>query len=196
MQLSRLGYYSDYVVYPLVITGLAAAAFAGDGAQESAAWFAAFLAGLGLWTLMEYFLHRFAFHRISLFVPMHGLHHTTPLALVGTPTWLSLTALGFGILAPAWLSFGFNVASGVTAGVMIGYLWYGFVHHVIHHQPKMPLTALFNGLRAWHLRHHYSKKSGNFGVTTTLWDRVFGTTISVAANAAADAGRGTAAPPA
>jgi sterol desaturase/sphingolipid hydroxylase (fatty acid hydroxylase superfamily) len=29
------------------------------------------------------------------------------------------------------------------------------------------------------MRHHYSPKSGNFGVTTRLWDRVFGTAISV-----------------
>ena len=33
-------------------------------------------------------------------------------------------------------------------------------------------------LRAWHMRHHYSPKSGNFGVTTRLWDHVFGTAIS------------------
>jgi sterol desaturase/sphingolipid hydroxylase (fatty acid hydroxylase superfamily) len=27
------------------------------------------------------------------------------------------------------------------------------------------------------MRHHYSPKSGNFGVTTSVWDRVFGTAI-------------------
>jgi sterol desaturase/sphingolipid hydroxylase (fatty acid hydroxylase superfamily) len=27
------------------------------------------------------------------------------------------------------------------------------------------------------MRHHYSPKSGNFGVTTPLWDHVFGTAI-------------------
>jgi sterol desaturase/sphingolipid hydroxylase (fatty acid hydroxylase superfamily) len=27
------------------------------------------------------------------------------------------------------------------------------------------------------MRHHYSPKRGNFGVTTPIWDYVFGTTI-------------------
>jgi sterol desaturase/sphingolipid hydroxylase (fatty acid hydroxylase superfamily) len=29
------------------------------------------------------------------------------------------------------------------------------------------------------MRHHYSPRSGNFGVTTSLWDHVFGTAINV-----------------
>jgi sterol desaturase/sphingolipid hydroxylase (fatty acid hydroxylase superfamily) len=29
-----------------------------------------------------------------------------------------------------------------------------------------------------HLRHHYSPRPGNFGVTTPLWDHVFGTYIA------------------
>jgi len=28
------------------------------------------------------------------------------------------------------------------------------------------------------MRHHHSPKRGNFGVTTPLWDYVFGTAIS------------------
>jgi sterol desaturase/sphingolipid hydroxylase (fatty acid hydroxylase superfamily) len=29
------------------------------------------------------------------------------------------------------------------------------------------------------MRHHFSPQRGNFGVTTPLWDYVFGTTIRV-----------------
>jgi sterol desaturase/sphingolipid hydroxylase (fatty acid hydroxylase superfamily) len=29
------------------------------------------------------------------------------------------------------------------------------------------------------MRHHYSPRSGNFGVTTSVWDRIFRTAISV-----------------
>jgi sterol desaturase/sphingolipid hydroxylase (fatty acid hydroxylase superfamily) len=29
------------------------------------------------------------------------------------------------------------------------------------------------------MRHHFSPKGGNFGVTTHLWDHVFGTAIRV-----------------
>ena len=53
---------------------------------------------------------------------------------------------------------------------MLGYWWYGIVHHVIHHGAHKRSNAYFSELRAWHMRHHYSPKSGNFGVTTGLWD--------------------------
>jgi sterol desaturase/sphingolipid hydroxylase (fatty acid hydroxylase superfamily) len=48
---------------------------------------------------------------------------------------------------------------------------------MIHHHAHDSSSGYFNDLRAWHMRHHYSPKHGNFGVTTPLWDRVFGTVI-------------------
>jgi sterol desaturase/sphingolipid hydroxylase (fatty acid hydroxylase superfamily) len=60
---------------------------------------------------------------------------------------------------------------------MVGYTIYGLVHHVIHHRRNSPTNKYLNDLRAWHMRHHYSPRSGNFGVTTPLWDHVFGTAI-------------------
>jgi sterol desaturase/sphingolipid hydroxylase (fatty acid hydroxylase superfamily) len=62
---------------------------------------------------------------------------------------------------------------------MIGYWWYGIVHHVIHHRANKSAPGYFNDLRTWHMRHHYSPKEGNFGVTTPVWDHVFGTAIGV-----------------
>jgi sterol desaturase/sphingolipid hydroxylase (fatty acid hydroxylase superfamily) len=47
---------------------------------------------------------------------------------------------------------------------------------LIHH-PKFRLPLL-GRLRRWHLEHHYSKKAGNFGVTTPVWDYVFRTAIA------------------
>jgi 4-hydroxysphinganine ceramide fatty acyl 2-hydroxylase len=55
---------------------------------------------------------------------------------------------------------------------------------VIHHRAAKSSSAYFTELRAWHMRHHYSPKSGNFGVTTRIWDHVFGTAISVRDKAA------------
>jgi len=177
MQLSKLSYYSDYVAYPIVIAGLSTLGLVGETAGAFALWLAAVGAGLVLWTLMEYFLHRVALHRIAYFVPMHGLHHSAPLAYVGTPTWLSVSLLGAGLFAPAWGLFGLSIATGITVGVMAGYVYYGLVHHLIHHRRGGPLAGLLQGLRASHLRHHYSPQQGNFGVTTGIWDRVFGTVI-------------------
>ncbi len=177
MQLSKYEYYSDYVAYPIVIGALAAAALLRANWQVAAHWTVAALAGVGGWTLMEYVLHRIALHRIAFFVPMHGLHHSAPLAFIGTPTWLSVSLLICGIFAPAWALSSFTVASGLTAGVMLGYLWYGLVHHLIHHRSGESPMPFLKDLRVWHMRHHYSPKSGNFGVTTAFWDRVFGTAI-------------------
>ncbi|HEX4242065.1 MAG TPA: sterol desaturase family protein [Steroidobacteraceae bacterium] len=178
MRLSRLSYYSDFVVYPLVLAALAAIDFNRGPRASGIEWIAAAAAGLLLWTLMEYALHRVALHRMAYFSPMHGLHHASPLDLIGTPTWVSVSVLCAGILIPAWACLGFNVADGLTIGVMLGYWWYGIVHHVIHHHASSPSSSYFNELRAWHMRHHYSPKRGNFGVTTGLWDHVFGTAIA------------------
>ncbi len=98
--------------------------------------------GLVFWTLLEYALHRVALHRMPYFSPMHGLHHASPLALIGTPTWMSVSILVSAVLMPAWLWLGFIVADGLTVGVMLGYLWYGTVHHVIHHHATQFLAVL------------------------------------------------------
>jgi sterol desaturase/sphingolipid hydroxylase (fatty acid hydroxylase superfamily) len=73
--------------------------------------------------------------------------------------------------------FGLSIATGVTVGVMAGYVYYGLVHHLIHHRRGGASAGYLQGLRASHLRHHYSPQEGNFGVTTGIWDRVFGTVI-------------------
>jgi sterol desaturase/sphingolipid hydroxylase (fatty acid hydroxylase superfamily) len=178
MELSKTSYYSDYFAYPIIVAGLAVAGMHQARWQDTAVWLAAAFAGFLLWTLMEYLLHRVALHRVPYFVPMHGLHHTAPLAYIGTPTWLSVSILGAAIFAPVWWLAGLRVASGLTSGVMIGYVIYGLVHHVIHHRRNSPAGRYFNELRAHHMRHHYSPRSGNFGVTTPLWDHVFGTAIA------------------
>jgi sterol desaturase/sphingolipid hydroxylase (fatty acid hydroxylase superfamily) len=178
MQLSKFSYYSDFVVYPVVVISLAGANFSHITWPAAREWLAACLAGLVLWTFLEYVLHRIALHRMPVFSPMHSLHHGAPLDLIGTPSWVSVTVWVSVILLPLWWWAGFNVANGITIGVMVGYWWYGYVHHVIHHHTRKPSSAYFSDLRAWHMRHHHSPKRGNFGVTTHVWDYVFGTAIS------------------
>jgi len=177
MRLSKVSYYSDYVAYPIVIAALASLGLAGATTRAWFAWLAALSCGLVLWTLMEYFLHRLVLHRIAFFVPMHGAHHAAPLAYVGTPTWLSVSVLGTCLFAPAWALCGLCIATGVTVGVMAGYVYYGLVHHLIHHRRGTAPSGMLHVLRASHMRHHYSPQGGNFGVTTGIWDRVFGTVI-------------------
>ena len=178
MALSKFSYYSDFVVYPITVVALTAVNFKQFTWHGGREWLGACLAGLVLWTLLEYVLHRIALHWMPIFSPMHSLHHGEPLALIGTPSWISVTVWLSVILLPLWWCVGFNVANGMTVGVMTGYWWYGYVHHVIHHHARKASSAYFSQLRAWHMRHHHSPKRGNFGVTTHVWDYVFGTAIA------------------
>jgi sterol desaturase/sphingolipid hydroxylase (fatty acid hydroxylase superfamily) len=179
MRPSKLTYYSDFVIYPAVIAGLACAGLIRSTWPYRTEWLCAAVAGFVTWTFLEYVLHRSVLHRKTHFAPMHGQHHAAPLAYIGTPPWVSVSVLSACFLAPVWWWGGFNVADGVTVGVMLGYWWYGVVHHIIHHHPAGSSPSYFNDLRAWHMRHHYSPRGGNFGVTTSVWDRIFGTAISV-----------------
>ncbi|MGB6353208.1 MAG: sterol desaturase family protein [Steroidobacteraceae bacterium] len=179
MRPSKLTYYADFVVYPVVITGLAVGGLRHLSWQSGAEWLCAAMTGFVIWTLLEYVLHRSVLHKKTYFAPLHGEHHAAPLAFIGTPAWISVSVLGIAFLVPGWFWLGFSVADGLTVGVMLGYWWYGVVHHVVHHRANTASPSYFNNLRAWHMRHHYSPKSGNFGVTTSFWDHVFGTTIRI-----------------
>jgi sterol desaturase/sphingolipid hydroxylase (fatty acid hydroxylase superfamily) len=179
MRPSKLTYYADFVVYPVVIVGLAAAGLPRATWAYRAEWLCAAVAGFVIWTLLEYVLHRSVLHNKTYFAPMHGEHHAAPLAFIGTPAWVSVSVLCLAFLGPAWACFGFDVADGLTVGVMLGYWWYGVVHHAIHHWAHKSSSTYINELRAWHMRHHYSPKHGNFGVTTSVWDHLFGTAINV-----------------
>src|SRR5260370_5362169 len=179
MQLSKLSYYSDFVVYPLVLIALTAININHVTWASGAEWLAASMAGLVFWTLAEYALRRIALHRMPYFSPMHGLHHASPLALIGTPSWISVSVLSLAILVPAWLCLGFNVADGLTVGVMLGYSWYRLVHHVIHHHPHTPSPSYLHDLRAWHMRHPYPPRSRTFGGTRAGGDQVSTSAIAV-----------------
>ncbi|MEP6548349.1 MAG: sterol desaturase family protein [Gammaproteobacteria bacterium] len=178
MRPSKLTYYADFVVYPAVIVGLAAFGLSRGTWGDRTEWLGVAALGFVIWTLLEYILHRLVLHKKTYFAPMHGQHHAGPLAYIGTPPWVSVPVLTAVFLLPAWIWVGFDVANGLTVGVMTGYWWYGVVHHLVHHHSRSAFLSYFGSLRAWHMRHHYSPQGGNFGVTTPLWDHVFGTAIS------------------
>jgi sterol desaturase/sphingolipid hydroxylase (fatty acid hydroxylase superfamily) len=176
MHLSKAGYYADFVVYPLLILSLLGYQLVqiGAGALRLAMLVVLCVAGVGLWTLTEYVLHRYVLHRVPILHAMHEAHHSDPAALVGTPSWVSALLFMVAAFLPAWWAFGTLAASALTAGLMLGYLSYVSVHHVTHHWRLVPGSRLY-GLKHRHARHHFAKTPGNFGVTTMFWDKVFGT---------------------
>jgi sterol desaturase/sphingolipid hydroxylase (fatty acid hydroxylase superfamily) len=177
MLLSKTAYYADFVIYAAVIGALGSIAAFGAGWEERFKWLSYCAAGVMVWTLLEYLLHRFVLHQVPVFADMHTVHHASPRAFVGTPTWLTLAALWLVFFFPAWWGLSFNAASGLISGVMLGFLWYGILHHVVHHRRPRLLALLMPECAVRHSRHHYSSQAGNFGVTTPLWDYLFGTTV-------------------
>jgi sterol desaturase/sphingolipid hydroxylase (fatty acid hydroxylase superfamily) len=130
------------------------------------------LAGLFSWTLSEFALHRYAYHLWPSFLSEgHALHHERPSALIGVPWYL--TAVGllalYEILATA---FG-RPATGVLIGFnWLGYIFYCLAHHGSHHWNVRSGWLL--KMKRHHLIHH-AHPEYNWGFTTPLWDRVFGT---------------------
>ncbi|MCX5497063.1 sterol desaturase family protein [Kaistia dalseonensis] len=171
-----IGYYSDFLVYPLVMIGLAAVPIATREPASALAWLGAAVVGLCLWTLVEYLAHRFILHKVPYFRGLHDAHHAAPGDLISTPIWMSFLVLVASFLAAWWL-LGLDLGSGAIFGLTAGYLYYSFLHHILHHWRIVPGSP-FYGLKHKHALHHHRHDEGNFGVTSLFWDHVFGTALA------------------
>jgi sterol desaturase/sphingolipid hydroxylase (fatty acid hydroxylase superfamily) len=147
---------------------LAAGVFAGlrDGPMRFLVLFAG---GLLAWTMIEYLLHRLAFHG---FAP-HSEHHadpTDPIFIVA-PLWLSLSSTALLLGASSLATRSFDGGASVVAGIIAGYLAYEAIHLRIHSQAAG--GVLLRALRKHHYYHHFASDRVCYGVTSPLWDWVF-----------------------
>lgn len=139
------------------------------------------LAGLFVWTLIEYIMHRFVFHfypnsrwgkRVHFI--FHGVHHDYPndaQRLVMPPSASIPLASLFYILF-RWLVVP-NMLDGFFAGFLIGYLCYDMVHYMLHHAQFK--NGFWKRLKQQHMLHHYDDSTKKYGVTSDIWDKVFRT---------------------
>lgn len=144
-----------------------------------------FLAGMFVWTFFEYMIHRFAFHHITetergkkFIYLIHGNHHEYPRdkeRLFMPPVPSLIIASGF-----FGLFWGIGHLAGITSftfsffpGFLLGYLMYGSMHYAIH--AWAPPFKWMKPLWRNHHLHHYKDTQMGFGVSSTLWDHVFGT---------------------
>jgi sterol desaturase/sphingolipid hydroxylase (fatty acid hydroxylase superfamily) len=139
-----------------------------------------FVIGLLIWTLLEYIIHRYVFHYRAptrwaqrLHFIVHGSHHDYPndVTRTSTPPVISIPiAILFYVICA--LTFG-RFAPPVFAGLGIGYIFYETIHYAAHH------FVMKGGMWRWvkqnHLQHHYSDDHAGYGVSSPLWDHVFGT---------------------
>jgi len=77
------------------------------------------------------------------------------------------------VIGFAWRIFGATPGVIFLGGVAAGFAGYEFVHYRIHF--SQPACAVEERLRARHLAHHFKEPDAIFGVTSRLWDVVFGT---------------------
>ena len=140
------------------------------------------VSGFLSWGLIEYGLHRFIFHydarsRIGRRFVYHAhlAHHEDPEA--SNPPLASLLlsvpiATGYWLLA--WAATGsWPAATYLFIGMAAGYLCYQWLHYKCHHGKSR--LRLLRYLRKYHLLHHYKTPELRFGVTSPLFDLVFGT---------------------
>jgi sterol desaturase/sphingolipid hydroxylase (fatty acid hydroxylase superfamily) len=186
MKMSKLGYFSEFLLFPPIILIATLYAFRTSTLRQAAIWAFLYAVGLVCWTLIEYFLHRVFFHHAPLLSQIHERHHQSPQDLIGTPAWVSVM-LGLIFAAiPSYALLGFDLGIAITAGLVTGYLWYVFVHYATHHWVQHRDSYLYRA-RLRHARHHYVSHDGNFGVTTAVWDHIFGTAIESRAPRSSDA---------
>ena len=139
-----------------------------------------FLGGILFWSFFEYIAHRFIFHwisdnpRIQKFAYiLHGNHHHYPrdrqrLFMPPVPSIIIasvLFALMYLIMRANTFMF--------FPGFIFGYLMYGSMHYAIHawNPPFKWMKPLWRN----HHLHHYKNEHNGYGVSSTLWDHVFGT---------------------
>jgi dihydroceramide fatty acyl 2-hydroxylase len=186
-KLSRVHPAVPVVVFAPVIVVLAVLGVERSGPLGAVALVAG---GLVFWSLTEYWLHRLVFHfepdhplGARLHFIIHGVHHDHPndrMRLVMPPS-VSVPLAALFLLAfravlgvDAWLAFG--------GGFLLGYLVYDMTHyHVHHHRPR---TRIGRRLREQHMRHHFQDHETGYGVSSPVWDHVFGTVPAAARRAA------------
>ena len=128
--------------------------------------------GFTVWGFLEYALHRWLLHgRPSMARRGHARHHADGAALISSPA-LVVMAAALGVWAALSIVFQAGGACLIVFGLYAGYNHYALLHHVQH---RPPANLTFLARRARGHRIHHERHFVNYGVTTTLWDRLLGT---------------------
>ncbi|MHB1137730.1 MAG: sterol desaturase family protein [Microthrixaceae bacterium] len=141
---------------------------------------AALALGAAAWSLAEYLLHRFAMHHLHGRGIMsrehleHHVHSTWSFSVTHLLSWTGMLLVG----AVLWLPLGWwlvGPAAGVAlmVGWALGYFFYEYQHAVAHLRASSSRYATW--LRRHHFHHHFGHPMANHGVTSPVWDHVFGT---------------------
>lgn len=137
------------------------------------------VAGFLLWGFAEYVLHRFAMHELKGRGMMsrehleHHVHASWTFSSVHVLSWAGMLAVGLvGWFPLGWTLVSASFGLAVAAGWTVGYFFYEYQHAVSHLRP--PSGSYGAWLRRHHFHHHFGHPMANHGVTSPVWDIVFG----------------------
>jgi len=139
-----------------------------------------FFVGFIAFTWVEYNVHRYVFHmktytelRNKIQYMIHGVHHEFPKDKdrLAMPPLLSII-LGTILLLLFRVIMG-DFVFAFLPGFMVGYASYLSVHYLVHAYP--PPKNFFKALWVNHSVHHYKDGEVVFGVSSPLWDYIYGT---------------------
>ena len=168
---TRLNYWAEFAVD--ILFG-AVLIFAGLRSNELGpiAVVLTILLGLFLFSIIEYSFHRWLFHGpVQIMAQGHRAHHENPLGYDSLPFFLPALIL-LALTGVLVLLMPEKYAFLLTGIITLSYVIYGLSHFTIHHHRFHYVLA-----RNWAANHHihHFHSDTNFGVTTPLWDIVFGT---------------------
>jgi cyclopropane-fatty-acyl-phospholipid synthase len=182
----RARLYPPTVLYTAYSIGLAAWALRTPHRAAAVAFFGG---GVFLWTLLEYFVHRYLLHGHFpdgpglvehffhvRFDPLHWEHHERPWdgahinGRIRDTLPFSLALVLPAAFFPLW------TAPVMIAGLLQAYVVEEWVHHSVHYYHFD--NPYFRYIKRHHLYHH-SPKGGEvgYGLTNGFWDIVFRTRI-------------------
>ncbi len=141
---------------------------------------AMFFIGMIAFTWVEYMVHRYLFHmganseqRAKVQYTLHGVHHEFPKdkERLAMPPVVSIT-ISTILLFLFRLVLG-DLVFSFLPGFLVGYAAYLSIHYMVH--SFQPPNNFFKMLWVNHSIHHYKDGEEVFGVSSPLWDYVYGT---------------------
>ncbi|PSC67533.1 Fatty Acid 2-hydroxylase [Micractinium conductrix] len=136
--------------------------------------------GVLIWQLIEYSIHRGLFHfdpktpkGIEWHFMLHGHHHKYPMdfdRLVFPPPIAALVIGMFHALLHALMPLAW--ASSLLGGGIVGYVLYDTTHWALHSGRAEWLFT--HVLKSSHMDHHYVDETVGYGISSTLYDHLFG----------------------
>jgi sterol desaturase/sphingolipid hydroxylase (fatty acid hydroxylase superfamily) len=138
-----------------------------------------------IYPLIWYGLHRWVLHSrwmfkvgplASTWKRIHYDHHQDPnhLEVLFGALHTTVPTIAIATLPIGYAIGGFGGACAALATGLLTTCFYEFCH-CIQHLAYKPKSKWLAEMKRRHMAHHFHDENGNYGITTFLWDRLFGT---------------------